>query len=214
MAVIDSFKTNTTSVTYTWPVDVSGIERIMLAAQGDLQRLLSAFFARTITINPIYAHNSPRTHAASPEEPLTQRREVHLVCARKTVCVATSTVTITTPQCERLFLDEKFAIGQMFRRMGQVPVFALVACGSGDENGKRRLWRRYTLTMEGFECDITEVFPDRDMFVRCEAWLSEGLVETSRFSAESYPEDVDVEKQRYAQAHAVGEPSASTSTAV
>ncbi|ETW79282.1 hypothetical protein HETIRDRAFT_323280 [Heterobasidion irregulare TC 32-1] len=191
MAVIDSFKANTTSVDFQWPVEVTGLERIMLSAHGDLQRLLSAFFARTITIKTIYSHTSPRTHPASLEEPLTQRREVHLVCNRKTVCVATSTVTITTPHCERLFLDEKFAIGQMFRKVGKVPEFALLNCGLEDAEGDvQKLWRRYILAMDGFECDITEVFPDRDMFVR-DSWIEEGITG-----------DVGVEegKQRYAAA--------------
>ena len=109
---------------------------------------------------------------ASLEEPITQRREVHLLCSGKTVCVATSTVTITAPLCERLFLDEKFAIGQMFRKLQTPPQFALLECGCRLEDGRRVLWRRYTLSTEGFECDITEVFPDRDMFVLGEQWLS------------------------------------------
>jgi hypothetical protein len=74
---------------------------------------------------------------------------------------------------ERLFLDEKFAIGQMFRKMQTPPKFALLECGSKFEAGKRVLWRRYTLSTEGFLCDIVEVFPDRDMFVQGEQWLSE-----------------------------------------
>ena len=125
----------------------------------------SAFFARAINIKTIYALTSPRTRAASPEEPITQRREVHLLCGGKTVCIATSTVTITAPLSEWLFLDEKFAIGQMFRTMQRPPQFALFECGSRLEDGKRVLWRQYALSTEGFECDITEVFPDRDMFV-------------------------------------------------
>jgi hypothetical protein len=133
----------------------------------------SAFFSNSINIKTIYAHTSPRTHAASPEQPATQRREVHLICNGKTACIATSTVTITTPQVERLFLDEKFAIGQMFRKMQTPPKFALLECGSKFEAGKRVLWRRYTLSTEGFLCDIVEVFPDRDMFVQGEQWLSE-----------------------------------------
>ena len=83
---------------------------------------------------------------------------------------------LTTPHCERLFLDEKFAIGQMFRKMGKTPEFALLGCGADiDSEGRRSLWRRYTLSMEGFEADITEVFPDRDMFVHGEAWLSKKI---------------------------------------
>ncbi|KAI0290423.1 hypothetical protein B0F90DRAFT_1825103 [Multifurca ochricompacta] len=176
MAVIDSFKANATSVEFSWPPDLTGLERIMLSAQGDLQRLLSAFFARTINIKPIYAHTSPRTQPASPEDPITQRREVHLLCDGKTVCVATSFVTITSPLCERLFLDEKFAVGQTFRKMQTPPQFALLDCGiKMGENEKRTLWRRYTLSTEGFECDITEVFPDRDMFVLGDQWLVQEL---------------------------------------
>lgn len=133
----------------------------------------SAFFSNSINIKTIYAHTSPRTHAASPEQPITQRREVHLICNGKTACIPTSTVTITTPEVERLFLDEKFAIGQMFRKMQTPPKFALLECGSKFEAGKRVLWRRYTLSTDGFLCDIVEVFPDRDMFVQGEQWLSE-----------------------------------------
>ncbi|KAI0267529.1 hypothetical protein BGY98DRAFT_1069187 [Russula aff. rugulosa BPL654] len=173
MAIIDTFKANTTSVEFSWPADLSGLERIMLSAHGDLQRLLSAFFSNSINIKTIYAHTSPRTHTASPEEPITQGREVHLICNGKTACIATSTVTITTPEVERLFLDEKFAIGQMFRKMQTPPKFALLECGSKFEAGKRVLWRRYTLSTDGFLCDIVEVFPDRDMFVQGEQWLSE-----------------------------------------
>ncbi|KAI0264786.1 hypothetical protein BGY98DRAFT_1181748 [Russula aff. rugulosa BPL654] len=159
MAIIDTFKANTTSVEFSWPADLSGLERIMLSAHGDLQRLLSAFFSNSINIKTIYAHTSPRTHTASPEEPITQGREVHLICNGKTACIATSTVTITTPE--------------MFRKMQTPPKFALLECGSKFEAGKRVLWRRYTLSTDGFLCDIVEVFPDRDMFVQGEQWLSE-----------------------------------------
>ncbi|KAI0272738.1 hypothetical protein BC834DRAFT_817261 [Gloeopeniophorella convolvens] len=191
MAVIDSFKANATSVEFTWPVELTGLERIMLSAHGDLQRLLSAFFAQTISIKPIYAHTSPRTHTASPEDPLLQRREVHLLCGGKTVCVATSSVTLTSPLCERLFLDEKFAIGQMFRKMQTPPQFALIDCGIRFENGTNALWRRYTLSTEGFECDITEVFPDRDMFVQGEKWLTVDC-------ASAHVDAEESSKQRYA----------------
>ena len=87
----------------------------------------------------------------------------------KMACIATSTVTITMPEVERLFLDEKFAIGQiMFRKMQTPPKSALLECGSKFEAGKRVLWRRYMPSTDGFLCDIVEVFPDRDMFVQGE----------------------------------------------
>ncbi|KAH9027524.1 hypothetical protein EDB83DRAFT_2297179 [Lactarius deliciosus] len=191
MAIIDSFKSNATSVEFSWPAELTGLERIMLSARGELQRLLSAFFSHTINIKTIYEHTSPYTHTASPEEPITQRREVHLLCGGKTACIATSDVTITAPLPERLFLDEKFAIGQMFRQMQTPPRFALLDCGVKVEDGKDTLWRRYTLSTEGFVCDITEVFPDRNMFKLCEQWLDEERVNAPKAEAEN-------SKHRYA----------------
>lgn len=98
---------------------------------------------------------------------------MHLVCASHTVCIATSTVTITSPDCERLFLDEKFPIGQTFRQLRRHPKFSLLNVETGATNGKRELRRTYKLETEGFVAEILEVFPDRDMFVRGEAWLTE-----------------------------------------
>ena len=145
----------------------------------------SAFFSRTINIKTIYEITSPRTYNASPDEPITQRREVHLLCGGKIACIATSDVTVTAPLPERLFLDEKFAIGQMFRKMQTPPQFALLDCGVKDEDGKDTLWRRYTLSTEGFVCDITEVFPDRDMFKLCERWFDEESANAPKVVAEN-----------------------------
>ncbi|KAI9440224.1 hypothetical protein BJY52DRAFT_1129165, partial [Lactarius psammicola] len=127
---------------------------------------------------------SPRTHTASPEEPITQCREVHLLCGGKTVFVATSYVTIA-PHCERLLLDEKFAIGKTFRKMQTPPQFALLDCGVRIEDGKVTLWRRYTLSTKGFLCDIMRVFPDRDIFKLCEHWLDEEHMNAPKAEAEN-----------------------------
>jgi hypothetical protein len=89
------------------------------------------------------------------------------------VCVATSHVTITAPECARLFLDEGFAIGQLFRQLRRVPAFELMEVTAEIRHGKRELARKYKLVTEGFESEIVEVFPDRDMFIRGEAWLDE-----------------------------------------
>ncbi|TDL24100.1 hypothetical protein BD410DRAFT_693063, partial [Rickenella mellea] len=183
----DKFDARVTSVEFPWPPGLTGLERIMLSASGDLQRLLSAFFMRPITIALQSASTSPspRTQPASPSSPLTQKRRVHLLCASRIACIATSTVTITSQECERLFLDEGYAIGQLFRKMKTVPRFCLLDVGVYDDgagageniNAEERktvkLWRRYTLDLEGFACEILEEFPDRDMFVLGERWLED-----------------------------------------
>jgi hypothetical protein len=93
------------------------------------------------------------------------------------VCVATSKVTITNPDFERLFLDEKYPIGQTFRKMHRNAEFSLLDAQTQVVDGKRELRRTYTLETEGFLCEILEVFPDRDMFTRGEAWLTESKLE-------------------------------------
>ncbi|KAH7927467.1 hypothetical protein BV22DRAFT_1045383 [Leucogyrophana mollusca] len=189
MLAVDSYNVASTQVSLSCvPEDTTGLERIMLAAQGDLQRLLSTFFARPIFIECIYANASSRLKPASPENPITQSRQVHLKCASRVVCVATSTVTITSPECERLFLDEKFPIGQTFRQLRRNPRFSLLNVETHAVGGKRELRRTYRLETEGFVAEILEVFPDRDMFVKGEAWLTEGKVDSCAISTESKPE--------------------------
>ncbi|KAG0702886.1 hypothetical protein DFH29DRAFT_1044739 [Suillus ampliporus] len=130
------------------PEDTSGIERIMLAAQGDLQRLLSSFFARPIFIELVYANGSPRV---------------------RTGIVRASYNPVTA--------DDKYPIGQTFRMMQRNARFALLDVQTQVVSGKRELSRMYTLETEGFLCEILEVFPDRDMFVRGEAWFTESKLE-------------------------------------
>ncbi|KAF9526101.1 hypothetical protein CPB83DRAFT_795269 [Crepidotus variabilis] len=201
----DSYNAKTTSVSYPWPKEVTPVERIALAAQGDLQRVLSAFFARPIVVALVYSqttHQPTPTSAFIPlpsvppppgiisstsaASPIVQTRQVHLQCGGRIVCTATSTVRITSPEVAHLFLQEKYAIGQMFRRMEKVPQFELLAVGFGAVKDKeddqvvqsytadvrRQLWRKYTLVMPHFECEILEVFPDRRMFSSSEMWLS------------------------------------------
>lgn len=203
MPSFDSYNAKTTSISYPWPKDVNGVERIALSAQGDLQRVLSAFFSLPIIITLVYSQTvrqAPLQSAAepitnpspsiiasvSPNSPIIQTRQVHLQCSGKIVCTATSTVRITSPECADLFLREKYAIGQMFRRLQQIPAFDLLAVGLGpvDDNGKtpgpfstkdkesNQLWRKYTLTIPNFECEILEVFPSRDMFRQGNSWLT------------------------------------------
>ncbi|TFK47631.1 hypothetical protein OE88DRAFT_1636212 [Heliocybe sulcata] len=168
---LDSFSNTSTNVQITCPDDTTGIERIMLAAQGDLQRLLSSFFACPISVERVYADTSPRVAPASTDRPITQQRQVQLKCGSRIVCIATSFVTLTSPECERLFLDERYAIGQLFRQLRLAPKFTLLKVEARIIDGRRELERTYRLENTGISCDITEVFPDRDMFVLGRAWL-------------------------------------------
>lgn len=168
----------------------------------------SAFFARPISIATVYSHTNFQTPnsltisltpdniptmipSVSSTTPIVQTRQVYLQCAGKIVCTATSTVRITSPRCAHLFLEEKYAIGQMFRKLEKLPQFELVSVGFGaapckgtspvenSEAEKEQLWRRYKLIVPEFECEILEIFPSREMFTRSEEWLA-GTLEVQK----------------------------------
>ncbi|KDQ51425.1 hypothetical protein JAAARDRAFT_41093 [Jaapia argillacea MUCL 33604] len=202
MATIDSFSANNTTVKFTWPPSVTGVERIMLSAHGDLQRLLSAFFARPVTVNVVHSQTSPEPSPSSPLPspscPINQARQVHLMCASRIICVATSTVTVTSSTAAKLFLEDKYAIGQVFRALHKIPEFTLLGVGlSEDKNGgEKKLWRKYRLSTEGFACEIEEVFPDREMFVSGEEWLLQASGSTSSSQTGNATKPADTESGR------------------
>ncbi|KAJ7107068.1 hypothetical protein C8R44DRAFT_805200 [Mycena epipterygia] len=201
MAPFYTFSPKTTTISFSWPKELTGLERVALSAQGDLQRILSAFFARPIVLALIYSHtytkrpddslaplplpNPSAVAATSPESQIVQNRQVHLQCGGKLVCTATSTVKISSARCAHLFLEEKYGIGQLFSKIGATPMFELLAVGTGGQDissetfsaekgfsvGGPQLWRKYRLSVPEIECEILEVFASREMFVRGTAWL-------------------------------------------
>ncbi|CAE6436658.1 unnamed protein product [Rhizoctonia solani] len=191
----DSFSTNQTYFQFEWPAEITGLERIALTAKGDLQRTLrsvssppitnsgidpphSAYFSKPISVQRIWeTPASGPVSSASPETPVTQTRRVNLMCEGHVACVCISTIKMSTQETAHLFLEEKFAIGQMFRRMGKPAAFQLISAGvepSLAGSGQENLWRTYTLKTDGFECEIKEIFPDRRMFASpqsAECWM-------------------------------------------
>ncbi|KIL65498.1 hypothetical protein M378DRAFT_162118 [Amanita muscaria Koide BX008] len=148
MTSVAKYSARSMSVGFAWPSEVTGLERVVLSAQGDLQRNLSAFFARPITVSllssraytqgrsddklvPLSMPISTAVASASPTTPVIQQRKVNLMCAGKVVCTATSTVRIASPECATLVLEEKYAIGQVFLRLAKSPAFELVTVGMG-----------------------------------------------------------------------------------
>ncbi|KAJ6591598.1 hypothetical protein DFH09DRAFT_1137480 [Mycena vulgaris] len=198
MAPFYTFSPKTTTISFSWPKELTGLERVALSAQGDLQRVLSAFFARPIVLALIHSHSYTRRSdgtliplplpnpsaisSVSPEFPIVQNRQVHLQCGGKVVCTATSTVKIYSPRCAHLFLEEKYGIGQLFSKLEATPSFELLSVGIGGQDmiavekglgGGPLLWRKYRLSVPEIECEILEVFTSRDMFVRGQSWLDE-----------------------------------------
>ncbi|KAF8216463.1 hypothetical protein K438DRAFT_1703382 [Mycena galopus ATCC 62051] len=199
MAPFYTFSPKTTTISFSWPKEITGLERIALSAQGDLQRILSAFFARPISLALTYSHtftkrpdgaldplslpNSAALASVTPESQIVQNRQVHLQCSGKIVCTATSTVKISSARCAHLFLEEKYGIGQLFSKVGATPSFELLGVGIGGQHDIKaaekglgggphdQLWRRYKLSIPEIECEILEVFASREMFLHGASWL-------------------------------------------
>jgi len=198
----DFFNSSDTLFRYSWPKQLNAIERVACSSMGDLQRMLSVYFNVPITVKRIHVSQTPEPRPSpTPSHPIIQHRRVHLLTApmslqngdvtkvtqeidpqtpqRRVVCIATSVVRITSEPAAQRFLDEKYAIGQVFRILGRVADFHLLEVNTSQGNteigtpGKEYIRRKYLLKTDGFECEIEEVFPDRAMFSpSMEDWLA------------------------------------------
>ncbi|CAG8488620.1 6585_t:CDS:2 [Paraglomus brasilianum] len=143
------------------PEGFSGLERICLAANGNLQRILSAWFNGAVTVQIV--RNIPTSTDLSNigtnrNGTILRRynREVNLCCKGKVLCNATSDVVISDNKVVDLIENEGVGIGQLFRYLGKLPTFDLHFVG----RTSLTWWRLYTLRIAGVSCRIKEVFPN------------------------------------------------------
>ena len=73
--------------------------------------------------------------------------------------------------------------------MGKLPDFELIAVGfdkvephGETESDGEQVWRKYRLSVDGFESEILEVFPSRRMFLSGEKWLTGSLEDDQSIS--------------------------------
>eukprot|EP01117_Protostelium_nocturnum_P018211 TRINITY_DN7574_c0_g1_i1.p1 TRINITY_DN7574_c0_g1~~TRINITY_DN7574_c0_g1_i1.p1 ORF type:complete len:208 (-),score=59.57 TRINITY_DN7574_c0_g1_i1:227-850(-) len=138
------------------PDQFTPLERIALTANGNLQRILSAYFNETVSISVLKNVPITLTEGNLGE----YDREVELKCGSIVLCNAKSRICIKDQKILDLIEKEGVAIGQLFRYLDKLPSFCLNAVGR--KNGS--FWRTYTLNMEGYECVIHEVFPSSIFF--------------------------------------------------
>ena len=159
----------------------SPLQRVVLTANGNLQRLVSSYHDATVDVT--IRHN--RLNAPGVYE-----REVDLTIFGVTFARCTSTVRVDRDDYVRAIESGGVAIGQLFRKFHILPSFELHAFGvieaaagakkrcrrtddaaaageeqapaeDDDEDAFRaasleRFWRRYTLSGEGVTCQIYE----------------------------------------------------------
>ncbi|KAF9928915.1 hypothetical protein BGZ75_005069 [Mortierella antarctica] len=141
--------------TLVLPDGFSGSERILLTANGNLQRLISAYFNKTVTVTILENTQVPLTPDDDPAVIARFQREVNLLCNNKIVCNAKSRVLIKDPKVYDLVVKNGVGIGQIFRYLDRLPSFELHGIGRTDKT----FWREYSLTIPGVDCRLLEVLP-------------------------------------------------------
>ncbi|CAG8807802.1 36006_t:CDS:2, partial [Gigaspora margarita] len=142
------------------PNEFNGLERICLTANGNLQRILSSWFNKSVIVQIIKNVSVPICHQKSSahSNPILQKfdREVNLICEGKIVCNAISEVIIYDSFVVDLIMNKGVGIGQLFRYLDKLPSFQLHFVG----RTANTWWREYTLKITGVECKIKEYFPN------------------------------------------------------
>ncbi|CAG8625515.1 10598_t:CDS:2 [Acaulospora colombiana] len=126
---IDKISSRETSLIL--PDEFSGLERICLTANGNLQRILSAWFNKPVKIhvvknipidntNPVlksFDNYEIIDNNCDDNDPVLRRydREVKLVCENKTLCNAFSDVIVRDKKVVDLIENEGVGLGQLFR---------------------------------------------------------------------------------------------------
>ena len=87
--------------------------------------------------------------------------------------MTTSTVTVPSVERKDLVLDDKTFVSQLFDQSQHTPKYSLLSIGTQVVDGRKVLRKTYTLEAGGFLCTTVDEFPDRDMFVRGNAWLQD-----------------------------------------
>ncbi|KAF9944654.1 hypothetical protein BGZ70_004454, partial [Mortierella alpina] len=137
------------------PEGFTGFERILLTANGNLQRLISAYFNKTVTVNIIENKEVPLAQDEDPAVFARFQREVNLLCNDKVFCNAKSQVVIKDQKVYDLVVKNGVGIGQIFRYLDRLPSFDLHGLG----RTKNTFWREYSLRIPGVDCRLLEVFP-------------------------------------------------------
>lgn len=121
------------------------------------------------------ARSCPRSpDSADRTEPWTQSRQLQFMSGSRVLCNATSFVAMTSPTSAHMWASvpsDEITLPRLFTRLGVVPEFKLLGISArGNE-----IRRTYRVATDGVECEILEVFPDRDMFDLGPSWEAEGL---------------------------------------
>ena len=102
----------------------SSMERVVITSNGNLQRIMSAYYG-----SPVKVHIKHCELINKANDMAIYEREVDLVVQGNIFCNAISKIEIYDEYCESLVRNKVVGIGQLFRYLGILPSFNLIAAG-------------------------------------------------------------------------------------
>ncbi|CAN0049591.1 unnamed protein product, partial [Hapterophycus canaliculatus] len=96
------------------------MERVVLTANGNLQRVISSYYNSPVTVDITYCEEV---------EPSVYEREVEISIFGRVFCVAKSLVVLHSTVCAEAVKTGSVGIGQLFRSLDILPSFDLLNAG-------------------------------------------------------------------------------------
>ena len=142
------------------------LERIVITANGNLQRIMSAYYGAPVIVSiikcdpikDIKSYITDRRIDTNNDDNLlcVYDREVSLLMNNQIFCIAKGMIEIYDKDLIDAIEYKKIGLGQMFRYLGALPSFKLHAAGRKQDGS---LWRDYSLYITGrINCHFIEEF--------------------------------------------------------
>ena len=143
------------------------LERIIITANGNLQRIMSAYYGAPVVVNVLKCDPMEDISSYKNTKLLDNNinnnkllcvydREVTLLTNNQIFCTAKGLIEIYDKELINAIEYKKIGIGQMFRYLGALPSFKLHAAGRKQDGS---LWRDYSLYLNGkISCHFVEEF--------------------------------------------------------
>lgn len=122
------------------------LERVVLTANGNLQRIMSAYYGKPVVVDVIKCDKIGERE---------YDREVDILVGGQKFCNAKGAIRLLDDDCIEAIESKAVGVGQLFRYLGLLPTFDLLDAG---HTNRGELWRTYRLSNAKLECVFTETF--------------------------------------------------------
>jgi len=129
------------------PTGFTPSQRLLLSANGNVERILSSYYARPIQLFVVENHRR--------SDYVYDRKTAFLLDGQQ-LGLAKTTCFITDEKWQEAMDEERLPIGALFRRFDALPAFKLFSAALFPGG----FWRQYQLKAPGLTCEINETFED------------------------------------------------------